>query len=57
MDDQAQANKLAWMLLCAVFGYGQLFLSRGLQQMADFDTSAFVETIVATLGCSQSTDA
>jgi AcrR family transcriptional regulator len=49
--DQAQANRLAWMLLCAVFGYGRLFLSRGPQQVAEFDTAAFVETIVATVGC------
>lgn len=51
IDDPGQANKLAWILLCAVFGYGQLFLSHGLQEAADFDMAAFVETIVATVGC------
>jgi AcrR family transcriptional regulator len=50
VSDPAEATRLAWLLMCAVFGYGQLFANRDIQQIADFDTEAFVETLVATLG-------
>lgn len=51
VSEQGRASRLAWMLMCAVFGYGQLFLSRGVHRLADFDVDAFVEALAETVGC------
>lgn len=53
VPDRSRADRLARLLMCAVFGYGQLFLSRGMHQPADFDVDAFVETLAETIGCTK----
>jgi AcrR family transcriptional regulator len=50
VDDDTKATQLAWMIMCAVFGYGQLFLRREMQQVADFDIGVFIETLVSMIG-------
>ena len=50
MSDETAASKLAWMLLCAFGGYGQVFQGRGLDQVSDFDSATFVETLAWIFG-------
>jgi AcrR family transcriptional regulator len=50
VSDETKAQQLAWLLMCAVFGYGQLFLSRGTQQVTGLDIDTFVETLAWTIG-------
>src|SRR6266545_3124577 len=44
VEDETTANKLAWILLCAFSGYAQLFHSRGLERVSEFEPASFVET-------------
>jgi AcrR family transcriptional regulator len=50
VGDTAMADKLAWILPCLFVGYGQMFLSRKLDQVAEFDPATFVETVAALIG-------
>ena len=45
VEDESTASKLAWMLLCSLGGYAQLFHGRGLEQVCSFDFASFVETM------------
>lgn len=48
--DAATADKIAWIIPCLFIGYGQMFLSRKLDQVAEFDPASFVETIAMLIG-------
>jgi len=50
MTDETAASKLAWMLLCAFGGYGEVFHGRSLEQVSNFDSAAFVETTAWIFG-------
>jgi AcrR family transcriptional regulator len=50
--DESMANRLAWILVCALGGYGLMFRGRGLEHVSDFDSSAFVETMASLFGTS-----
>ena len=48
--DETAASKLAWMLLCAFGGYGEVFHGRGLEQVSNFDSASFVDTMAWVFG-------
>ncbi len=43
VSDEGEADGLAWMLVCASFGYRQIFVTLGLDDLADFSVDAFAE--------------
>jgi AcrR family transcriptional regulator len=45
VKDAPTAGRLAWIMMCTFSGYGQIFHSRGMDGIAEFDTAAFVETM------------
>jgi hypothetical protein len=45
VGDESTASRLAWILACAFGGYAQLFHSRGLERVSEFDPDSFVETM------------
>jgi AcrR family transcriptional regulator len=50
VGDETKAKRLAWLVMCAVFGYGQLFGDRERQQVPGFDIDTFVDVLVSTIG-------
>jgi len=48
--DEAMADQLAWTLPCVFIGYGQMFLSRKLNQVTEFDPASFVQMIARLIG-------
>lgn len=50
VEDEAKANKLAWILIMALFGYGKMFKGLELGRVSDFSANAFVETIAWVIG-------
>ena len=45
VKDESTANKLAWIVICTFSGYGQVSHKRGMDGVAQFDMTAFVETM------------
>ena len=41
VEDEEEANELGWMLICASFGYRQIFVTLGLDKLADFSVNKF----------------
>jgi AcrR family transcriptional regulator len=50
VEDESKANKLAWILIMALFGYGKMFKRLELGQVSDFSATEFVETIAWIIG-------
>lgn len=46
VDDKERADNLAWTLVCAGFGYGQLFHNLGLNQYSAFHPKQLIEVLV-----------
>lgn len=49
VDDDNEAKDLAWLLICASFGYRQIFVTLGLENLADFSTDTFAEKMACYL--------
>ncbi len=43
VPDEAEANRVAWLLVFVSFGYGQLMINLDLQSFVDFDLNAFID--------------
>jgi len=41
VHDKCEADGLAWMLVCASFGYRQIFITLGLDELSDFPVDDF----------------
>lgn len=44
ITDPSEADRLAWLVICAYFGYEQIFLSMGLAQASAFSLDRFAST-------------
>lgn len=44
-EDEQAAQDVAWMILCAMFGYRQLFITLGLADFAGFSPATFIEKL------------
>jgi AcrR family transcriptional regulator len=49
VEDEDEANELGWMLICASFGYRQIFVTLGLDKLADFSVDRFAEKMACHL--------
>jgi len=49
IEDEAEADELGWMLICASFGYRQVFVTLGLDKLADFSVDKFAERMACHL--------
>ena len=49
VEDEDEANELGWMLICASFGYRQVFVTLGLDKLADFSVDKFAERMACHL--------
>ncbi len=49
IPDEQEAGCVGWTLICAGFGYGQLFQSLGLKQQADFTSEQLIQTLTQML--------
>lgn len=45
------ADALAWVLICAFFGYGHLFVNIELSKVSDFTAEEFVDSLADLLAC------
>jgi AcrR family transcriptional regulator len=46
VESDEQANRLAWIFLCAGFGYAQLFWNLDLQSVVDLPLNKFMESLI-----------
>jgi AcrR family transcriptional regulator len=53
LHDPEKSRCLAWMLICATFGYGQLFWSLELKESVDFPFLELIETLAETMGSAE----
>ncbi len=44
VKNQDEANELGWMLICASFGYRQIFVTLGLDDLTDFSIHKFADS-------------
>lgn len=49
VEDEEEADELGWMLICASFGYRQVFVTLGLDKLADFSVDKFAERMTCHL--------
>jgi len=49
LKDENEADELGWMLICASFGYRQIFVTLGLDKLADFSVDKFAERMACHL--------
>ena len=49
VEDEDEADELGWMLICASFGYRQIFVTLGLDELADFSVNKFAERMACHL--------
>ena len=49
VEDEDEANELGWMLICASFGYRQIFVTLGLDKLTDFSVNKFAERMAGHL--------
>ena len=47
IEDQETLNHLSWLVLCAYFGYEQVFLKMEVNQLAPFSMEAFTQTLAS----------
>ena len=50
LEDQARANMLAWIIVCAFLGYGQLFQRLGFKDPSAPSLDEFGHTLMAMVG-------
>ena len=49
LDDQERANVLAWIIVCAFLGYGQLFQTMGLKDPSAPSLDEFGRALMAII--------
>ncbi|HML24897.1 MAG TPA: TetR/AcrR family transcriptional regulator [Aggregatilinea sp.] len=47
VDDRVEADQIAWLVMSAMFGYGQFFFSLDIQSLVDLPSLHFVERLAA----------
>ncbi|MBA2677617.1 MAG: TetR/AcrR family transcriptional regulator [Ktedonobacteraceae bacterium] len=45
IEDEEALNRLSWLVLCAYFGYEQVFLKMEVNRLVPFDIEAFTKTL------------
>jgi AcrR family transcriptional regulator len=50
IPDVDEADKLAWILFCGFFGYGQIFITMGMQNLNVFSFPEFAQTMSSIVG-------
>lgn len=48
--DIEEADKLAWILFCGFFGYGQIFITMGMESLGVFSFPEFAQTMIGIVG-------
>lgn len=51
VEDERTADQITWTLMCAAFGYGQLFVNLELSNVAEFSTKLLIDMMAELLSC------
>ncbi|HEX2908637.1 MAG TPA: hypothetical protein VHO69_17325, partial [Phototrophicaceae bacterium] len=49
ISDQDEAERTAWLVMCTLFGYGQLFFNLELRAVATFEAATMTDMLAALL--------
>ena len=57
VDDKQQADHMAWLMICAGFGYGQLFWNMNVQSISDFSVEDLLGLLAKLFEAGQNVEA